>query len=356
MSSCPHCIGGGQFTKDSITGTAAAEYAADPDSDLTQGFADEEFDLPRDIERITHALELKLYRTKWWACYYSDGTISKVPAATMGNRTYAHNRQDRIDTAVNHLLNAEKFSLLWLTLTHKYENDDAGRRESWLWVHRSLPKFLRALRSLGMTSYIAVKEAHALGGCHVHIASRWNRKFEGFEDDSGKLRITDETFRQTIKQLWQGHLDIQIVKDKMIGGYLSKEMGKHSHIEDSLKRAKRNWQGPNDEKQKTRDMKKLYGIYYASTLHIRMITTSRDLPAVEPPEGEVGEFILSKNNTTGRILEEVIEIPPSLKIYFKFDISTGDIDPESELYGVLERLRYRPPPIGTQNLLQEALS
>jgi hypothetical protein len=162
-----------------------------------------------------------------------------------------------------------------------------------------------------------------------------------------KFRLDDESLKAKIESLWDGHMDIQIVKNKDVGNYLTKEMGKASHIENALRRAEKNWMSPNGERHDKKlikhDMKKLYGVFYASILHIRMITTSRNLPAVVVEEGEKPpcDLIRDKNNPT---VVETLPIPDGFKVLFAFSPYTGAVDPESELYAALQRLRQRPPP------------
>jgi hypothetical protein len=351
-------------------GGAAAALAIDPNAKVL--IPDNTFPFLKIVNYIKHSL----YITKWWACFWSDGSITKVPAPTRGNRTYAKNRQKRIDLAIENMLDQTvPGTTLWITLTKRYKKTEDGRLESWNFFPKMLPRFLRKLRSLGMIKFIHVKEAHYDGGCHVHILAKWNvylphrveyKKIKNSNEYREVWRLDNWHLKSKIVKSWGfGRIEIQVVRSKQIGNYLRKEVGKGSNIEPSLRRAERNWSKEGDLNYKDRDVKKIYALYYASLLKIRMITTSRNLPAIEElsAEEESSCLLTGKNNTTDKnndsnkkVLEEVIEIPPYLKIFFKFDVYTGLVDADTELYYELMRLRYKPPPEGTEFLnLEENL-
>jgi hypothetical protein len=302
---------------------------------------------------ILQFLYKKILLAQWFAFYYSDGSISKGPGAAMGNRTYAFRREGRIASALRMLLSGSG-SCLWLTLTVPYNRTGAGRKASWLAVKTALAPFLRYLRDLGMDAYIAVKEAHAGGGCHAHIVARWDKSLPGFKRREWnprrkvwvtRWRLGDQSLRTAIKAAWPcGHVDIQLVQDERVGAYLTKELGKASHIEDALRRARRDWDRPDEDRFRERDVKKLWAVYYATTLKIRLITTSRNLPVVgDEEEGPPpGDLINTMNNTTEArekpYLVEMLVIPWDIKKWAFFEPYTGKVDPGSEEYRKLEAL------------------
>ena len=297
---------------------------------------------------VKDKLYKKIQKAEWLAYYYSDGSVTKAPGAVMGNKTYAFRREKRIASAVKGLL-AQEGSCLWLTCTMPYEKTNKGRKASWQAVKEQQEPFLRKLRALGMSAYIAVKEAHADGGCHVHIVAGWENQLQSFErrewDDKNKkwvsrTRLGNASLREAIKEAWpSGHVDVQVVRDEKIGSYLVKELGKASHIEDALRRARRNWEKDDDEKHRARDCKKLWAVYFAGKLKIRMITTSRNLPAVEPEEEEEAppcDLINTMTNSTKPVLIEILPIPWELKKWDWFEPYTGKVDPGGEEYRKLQ--------------------
>jgi hypothetical protein len=107
-----------------------------------------------------------------------------------------------------------------------------------------------------MKDYIVVKEAHRDGGCHAHLLCQWERNFLMFKYKN-KYRLANTAMREYIKDNWAGDVDIEGIIDDQIKGYIKKYLGKYSHIEDALRRAKREWLEEGDEKHKDTDCKKL---------------------------------------------------------------------------------------------------
>jgi len=270
-------------------------------------------------------LTQKLRRPEFFLTLYSDGSMKKCPNATMGNKVYAWIRETRIAEAVKYLLSLAG-SCLWITLTQRNDQKtDAARRESWKVAQSKLPAYLRRLKKLGFDTYITVKEAHYKGGCHVHILARTPQVLR-FYTLKKKLRLTDCDLRTALKAAWHNdwHVDIQGVRDEKIGAYLVKEMGKQSHIETALKRAKKG-------EAKKSDVKKLWAIYYASELKIRMVSMSRNIPVQADPEGEKpdADLIRDMNNTTEKKIVAVFVIPWHIKNSPDFEPYTGIVMPKS---------------------------
>jgi hypothetical protein len=289
-------------------------------------------------------LSTKLTKAAFLAHLYSDDSITKFPGAVLGNKVYAFRQEERIRAALKFLRSGEG-SCLWLTLTTPYEKNNKSRKASWEGCQERLQPFLRTLRNIGMDAYISVKEAHRNGGCHVHAVIRWSEELP-YEKSGDKYLLCGnrgEEVRAAIKEAWGiGWADVQVVADDRAGEYLVKELGKAGHIEDALRRAKRDWRQDGDARFKDRDCKKLWAIYYAARLKIRRVTTSRNLPSVEVPESDEepeADLINTMTNTTESenkpSLVKVLPIPWEIKKQAFFEPYTGKVSPESEEYRLL---------------------
>jgi len=205
--------------------------------------------------------------------------------------------KERIENAITDL-DIKKGDSLFVTLTAHYEKTKSGIFSSWRTNQKELPRTLQRLRRLGFKSYIWVREAFEEGGCHVHIIiKKKNCKFQYFRDQKNPaiLRLDDEELRAKIKCTWKGHVDIQVISDENAANYISKEIGKTSHIEEALKRAKKG-------EDTAGDRKKLYAHAMSKKLKIRRWGVSRDLikhmtnPSEELPEIELKEYYILPNS------------------------------------------------------------
>jgi len=270
----------------------------------------------------------------------SDDTLRRVPGQTMGNKHYAWCQEARIKQAVDFLA-GRSGTLLWLTLTAPYEKTQEGRIASWKAVQARLQSFLRAIRRLGVDHYITVKEAHLEGGCHVHASLAFPEKLSYKKDRKGKLRLVGLRGRQVrdaLKAAWgAGHIDVQVARDGGAAKYLVKELGKAGHIEDALRRAERGWDRDEEAKYQSRDIKKLWTVYFASSLHIRRLTMSRSIRAAIGG-GEAGEaepdLINNRTNSTDppgkpRVVR-VIPLPWEVRRQAWYQPFFGFVEPGSE--------------------------
>lgn len=201
---------------------------------------------------------------------------------------------------------------LFITLTTHYTKNEKGVRESWERVRAELPRFLQRMRRKGFTTYVWTKEAHEDGGCHVHIVIKnHGHKFLYFLDKKNLtiLRLDDEPLREKIKTAWPcGHVDIQVISTEKAGEYITKEIGKTSHIEEAVKRARAG-------KDTAADRKKLWGHYMAKKLKLRRWGVSRDLikhmtnPTDDEKEYDLPEYaILPKYITRADWFEPFTQI------------------------------------------------
>jgi len=234
-----------------------------------------------------------LKKVAWFSALDPDGSIYTFPGALSGNRVYAARQMERVENALGDM-NLSEGNCLWVTLTAHYEKNIPGVLKSWKENQAELPKFLRALRKLGFKSYIWVRESHLDGGCHTHIIlKRPGKPFKFFKDKKNPhiLRLLDGALREKIKSFWNGHVEIQVISSTGAGDYLSKEIGKASHIEEAVKRARGGEAKPSDQK-------KMFAVYASCKTGIRRWGVSRDLiknmtnPTDEKPESEKSIVIL----------------------------------------------------------------
>ena len=293
------------------------------------------FSLP---EGVINFLEDKLKKVQTLIIKHKNGDIRKMPAATLGNRHYAYLREKRIQSAIKALLQSSS-TLLFITITRRY--DQKNLKESWLYFKKELPKFIRKLRKFGGSEYIYVKEAHYKGGCHVHLCIAWKKVLKEKKHPSkNKILLGDKQLREKIKENWEGHIDIEIVKDEKAGEYLTKELGKASHIETALKKHSRG------EATKA-DIKKLWVVFWAKKLSLRLVGTSRNIPVIEPSDSEQREFefITNKNNTTEENpIIKIIPAPWWLKKHPVYTPYSGKVKPESPEYILLSNFLIKPCP------------
>jgi hypothetical protein len=125
-----------------------------------------------------------------------------------------------------------------------------------------------------------------------------------------------------------------VITSDQAGEYLSKELGKSSHIENALERAQRNWSGVdkdgNSEKKfMNSDIKKLWACYMAVKLKMRRWNVSRDL-------------IKHMNNSTEEEEApepcEYIMLPKEIRDAEWFSPVTGPVDPSSHAYKEISKV------------------
>jgi hypothetical protein len=288
-------------------------------------------------------LDNSLRKAQFRLFVYDNGDLAKHARATLGNKTYAYIRENRISSAVDFLLDTQN-TCLFITLTLKYDSSMQGLIASWKSVQKLFQPFIRKLRSLGVDAYIAVKEAHKNGGCHMHLIVRFNRLLPSFDHNElnhnkepvSISRLDDHALLNSIKSAWPGFVDVQVVKNASVGHYLTKELGKASHIEDALKRANRNWSRDGDESFRTRDCKKLWAVYFMKSLNIRGVSISRNIPLPPEPQEQDADLINSMNNSTqqksSRTLIAVLPLDWSIKNQHWFNPFSGSVDKTSDEY------------------------
>lgn len=278
----------------------------------------------------------KYLRNTAWFAGREGNSLYTFPGAKSGNRIYAYRMMERVGNALKDM-RLEEGNALFITLTAAYTKTQKGIDSSWDRFRKELPKFKRKIKNLGFKSFMSVLEAHADGGCHAHLVIKQHGKpFPYFLDRKGKARLDDERLREKLQAAWGGHVDIQVITSSGAGDYIQKEIGKASHIEEALKRAKAG-------EAKKSDVKKLWAHYQATRRKIRRWGVSRDLikhmtNTTEPEELEPPEYVmLTKEQVAADWFEPI----------------TGAVDPASEAYRHLKAILDRRKAIGDS--VREAL-
>jgi hypothetical protein len=252
---------------------------------------------------IEEKVETEIKKAASFIVRYESGTIKWGLSAKRGNRSYANLTQDRMDSGsrqLNKLVDEKGGSLLVMTLTAEYNPrniDDI--EESYICVKKALLQFHQWLRRNGFDEYIECIEAHFFGGCHSHLIIHHKEKLDTVFDKERKARLANKTLEREIKAAWRrcftgrsAKADIQVVHDLgSCTAYLSKELGRESHIESALKRSKRDWTSNGDEDHKRRDIKKLLGWYFANKLKLRRWNMSRGLKVAALDKDIIGNSI-----------------------------------------------------------------
>jgi len=224
-----------------------------------------------------------------------DG-ITKFAGSKRGNKVYAYLMDCRINPIVKAL--TKDGTARFITLTHQYTDP----KDSWLYMRRALSKFVRKAK---FDAYIYVYEAHAKGGCHVHIIA------------------TGGVSHDRIRELWEGHVKIKKVTSPEVGAYLTKEIGKQGHIETALKHAE-------EGTLTDADVKKIWRFYYLLTLRMRGWGTSRNLPLVEPDDDDLPPDLINDiNNSSGDDKPKIYELPSRIIWDPKFRPYCERVDPGS---------------------------
>lgn len=264
---------------------------------------------------VVDVLDRKSKSAVWFAGRNEAGEIYTFPGALAGNRIYSWRMMERVGAALGDL-RMEAGDCLFITLTSHYKKNLKGVSASWKENRAELPRYLRKLRRMGFRSFIWVREAHEDGGCHVHLViKKCGQKFYFFQDKKNPaiLRLADEALRADIKAAWPcGHVDIQVISSGGAGQYLAKEVGKASHIEDALSRAKKGMATPSDSK-------KLWASFMSLKEKMRRWGVSRDL-------------IKHMINTTDEVApetDEIILLPKSVRDSEWFEPITGALEPGS---------------------------
>jgi hypothetical protein len=287
-----------------------------------------QLDLPYYV--IKH-IDRELRNAAWFYQMYDDGTLRKLSGAKAGNKVAAWRTEQRLNE-IFEAVNWDKDKTLFITITHYYVKTEKGRQESWRYFQKELPKLIRKLKTKGMKDFIVVKEAHRDGGCHAHLLCQFEKQLKAFIY-KGKRRLANKTLRTFIKDNWAGDVDIELMKDDDIKGYMKKYLGKYSHIEDALRRAKRGWAREGDLRHKDADCKKLWTNYYCGKLKMRRFVCSEKRRKKERPEG--ADLVKNMNKSTAENKPLIIKqwlIPWAVRTNPAFEPYNGKVDPESREY------------------------
>jgi hypothetical protein len=277
-------------------------------------------------------IDKKLRNAAFFYILDDTGTLRKISGAVVGNKVAAWRTEKRINEIFGKA-DWDRDKTLFITLTHSYIKTEQGRKESWQFFQKDLPRYLRKLKARGMKDFIVVKEAHRDGGCHAHLLCQWEKTFLMFQH-KGVRRIANKELREYLKNNWAGDVDILGMTNNDINKYLKKYLGKYSHVEDALRRAKRNWSGDGDEKHRDADYKKLWTLYYCSKEKIRRFTTNVKKLAADEPQN-AADLVKNMNNSTAdnkpKIIKQVV-ISWQIKFNPAFEPLNGKVAPDSREY------------------------
>lgn len=174
-------------------------------------------DAPADLPALACKPSVKIGDSRWKREQYR-----KVDVAT----DYIKNR-----LAVSDSGNGTSTNGAFITLTFNrapFSNEIAA----WVALKKSMNPFLVAMRRLGLTTYLDVKEAHSDGFPHVHMvalfkgAHRVTSFFNSAENTTSR-RMPD-AFREGVRKAWPyGFIDVQAIVDPAkIKSYIMKDVTK----------------------------------------------------------------------------------------------------------------------------------
>jgi len=230
------------------------------------------------IDAMRHMRDT-LQRTHWVVTVREDGTYALCSGAVRGNKIQAHRRAQQTAGLVDNIIDTQPEYCTFVTLTRRYDKTDDGRLQSWQQMQQQLPAYIRRLRRAGAVDYVWCKEAHYDGGCHVHMLVRWARVVKTV-NIRGVLRARGR-IKRACKD-WDGHVDVVALDADTAtvrGNYIAKELNKHAHCEDALRRARRHWRDDGDATWQAADVQRIWTLYYGSRLRQRLYGSARRMQA-----------------------------------------------------------------------------
>jgi hypothetical protein len=286
-------------------------------------------ELPNYVKKY---IDEKLRKAAFLYTVDEAGVIRQKSGAINGNKVAAWRKEKRIDEIFD-VVKWDRERTLFITLTHPYIKTENGRKESWEHFQKELPRYLRKLKAKGMTDFIAVKEAHRDGGCHVHLLCQMESKLLFFMYKQ-KRRLANKALRDYLKDNWAGDVDIMGMLNDDIRGYVKKYMGKNSHVENALRRAKREWKKDGDMREKDTDVKKMWALYYCDKLKIRSFTCS-EKKRKAAVSAKPTDLVKNMNNSTEQkkpLVVKVVVIPYAIKNNPAFEPYNGIVKPNTRAY------------------------
>jgi len=128
------------------------------------------------------------------------------------------------------------------------------------------------------------------------------------------------------------------MRDDDVRGYVKKYLGKYSHVENALVRAKRDWAQEGDQRHKDADVKKLWTIYYCSKIKTRRFHTNTGKRTKEA-QAKPAALIKEMNNPTAEKKPQLIKhwiIPRAIKNNPAFTPMNGRVDKESREWQLIQ--------------------
>jgi len=241
------------------------------------------------IHRVLEQIESYYNRARMIPYEDEDGTIKEFLEARRGNSTYANRKGEELTIYRQRFLQGIiDDSVLFITIGTPYISSYYGCRDSWETMSKAIGPYIRKLRRMGATRYIAVLEATSEGLCHCHLLLTWKRPLK-------KRRVKDKYLlaeKDLLKVLWQKWekewmkvsdlpLNNNAIAVRVCSGrieadtefkYITKYLGYGSNISNALYRAKMGNETPADSE-------KLFSNYWAFSLKkkIRLFRRSRNL-------------------------------------------------------------------------------
>jgi hypothetical protein len=275
------------------------------------------------LDDVISYFDSRLKSVPWIVYENHVGDIAMTAGAIAGNSVYAWRRSCFVNKLAETFYDCQR-KVYHVVLTKAYDKTREGIVDSWRYFQRELPCAVRKLKAYGLTEYIAVKEAHADGGCHAHLLVKG--------DD-----LTLSKLNEAMEAVWNGSVHITPVEDFHAFYYVMKNFALTGHVEKALVRAKRNWREGDDYVYRDYDMKLLWTYYFCGTLKMRLLSRSKNLRVT----GDVQEKNVSTYSLDiikGKRMRKVI--PPDVVASSLFSPVMGVVERGTVFYDIIKNILY----------------
>lgn len=177
--------------------------------------------IPNNI--LVDAYKIQLASAPILFSYGEGGVSTPWRGKVRGSKDYSWVRRTKIAMYCNEIDKIEGTSLfVTLTIDQKRLGNDMSR--AWTEVQKEIKHTLRALKGKHDVVTLIAVEAHESGWPHLHLICKVrNQKIRHYIDKKGKWRPCDPYWRSLMRSVWRmGHIDVQVVKDNRLAGYVSK--------------------------------------------------------------------------------------------------------------------------------------
>jgi len=291
-------------------------------------------------------LRERLAKVPWLVKEDDDGKLSLVSGTTRGNRADAHRRSAKTASAVEKVIDDKPNHCTFATLTIAPDKA-ATVEDTWKYAQKTLPAYICHLRRKGMLSYVWVREAHLSGRCHIHLLCRWKLAVQK-TSINGKPRVDTPEVYDAIKGWKGGHSDLLALdsdNQTRLAGYLTKELGKFSHFEDSLRRARQGWKGEGEAKRCKSDVQRLLTYYHAISSGCRLYGAGgqkADASASASPAGATTTPGVSTSSprldtNSNNPSDGILYFPIPLTLLNHLELVSGPLKPGTKAYDLVKR-------------------